>query len=151
MYPLKPSPPGGEGWVRGSPEPRAKPGQAMAYDPATTTRLHTLLGAIEPLTEKRMMGGVCFMWGQHMLCGADRPKNGVPRFLFRVGPAAAAEALAMPGVAPMEMAGRRMTGYVFVDATRVDDAALATLIALAQRFVATLPAKVPSRKRSKSK
>ena len=45
-----------------------------------------------------------------MLCGADRPKNGVPRFLLHVGPAAAAEALAMPGVAPMEMAGRLVRG-----------------------------------------
>ena len=55
-----------------------------------------------------------------MLCGADRPKNGVPRFLLRVGPDNAAEALAMPGVTPMQMAGRQMTGYVFVDATIVN-------------------------------
>ena len=31
----------------------------MAYAP--TTRLHALLGALEPLTEKRMFGGACFM------------------------------------------------------------------------------------------
>ena len=122
----------------------------MAYDPALIARLRAALGGVEPLTEKRMMGGACLMWGQHMLCGADVPNGGMPRFLFRVGPAGMDAALAQPGTSRMEMGRRAMTGYVFADAAALDDAALRAMLDLARSFVATLGDKPPRKPRRRA-
>lgn len=113
----------------------------MAYDEALTDRLRNALDGAGPLVEKRMMGGVCFMLNGNMLGGADRTKDGVGRFMFRVGKDNQAEALKRPGAEIMEMGGRRMSGFFFVDGDACDDQALASWVSLARSFVDTLPSK----------
>ena len=112
----------------------------MAYDEILTERFRNALGHPSAV-EKRMMGGVCFMLNGNMLGGADRTKDGDRRFMFRVGKDNEDEALSRPGAMVMEMGGRRMSGLIFVDADKCDEAQLKSWIALARGFVDTLPAK----------
>ena len=113
----------------------------MAYDEDLTNRFRQALGGLSGVEEKRMMGGVCFMVNGNMVGGADRQKDGKRRFMFRVGKDSQAEALKRPGACVMEMGGRRMGGFIFVDAEDTDDKALKAWIDLALIYVAALPAK----------
>ena len=113
----------------------------MAYDEGLAGRMRDALVGMAGISEKRMMGGVCFFLDGNMLGGADRTKAGQGRFMFRVGKDNQAAALARPGAWAMEQGGRRMGGLVFVDEAACDDGALRDWIALALGFVGTLPAK----------
>ena len=88
-----------------------------------------------------MMGGTCFLLQGNMIGGADIPKAGTGRFMFRVGKEHAADALQRPGAKPMEMGVRRMNGMIFVDAVDCDDKSLAEWVGLALDFDKTLPRK----------
>lgn len=89
------------------------------------------------VTEQKMFGGVCFMSrGNMVACASQRG------LLVRVGKDAHASALARPHARIMEMRGRAMQGYVFVAAEGVaEDDDLRSWLALAERYVATLPPK----------
>lgn len=113
----------------------------MAYDDHLTARMRDALEGLVGVSEKRMMGGVVFMLDGNMLSGADRTKAGEDRFMFRVGKDGETEALARPGAQVMEMGGRRMSGFIFVDAEACDSEALKAWISLALKFVGTLPPK----------
>ncbi len=113
----------------------------MAYDEQLAERFRRAAQGLGDLSEKRMMGGVCFLLNGNMLGGADRTKEGLRRFMFRVGKDVHAEALKRPGAMPMEMGGRRLGGFIFVDAETCDDRMLGDWIALAHAFVDALPAK----------
>lgn len=109
----------------------------MAYDEGLAEILRGDLAGIGGVIEKRMFGGVAFMLDGNMLCGV-RPGGG----MFRVGKENEEFALAVPGVRPMEMTGRRMGGFVDVeDATLADDTCRGRVMALALDFVQGLPAK----------
>lgn len=112
----------------------------MAYDEQATARFRAALGDLN-CTEKRMMGGVCFLLNGHMIGGVDRPKGGISRFMFRIGKANQQKGAAMPLAQPMLMAGRPMRGMFFVDAADCDDALLRRWIELAMTYAGTLPPK----------
>jgi len=58
----------------------------MAADDQLTKRFYKALGKRKGVTEKRMMGGLCFMFNGNMVGGADRDaKTQYGRFMFRVG------------------------------------------------------------------
>ena len=87
--------------------------------------------------QKAMFGGFTFMHRGNMLCCAT--KKGL---MLRVGAAAEAEALAAPFARPCDGAGRRMTGFVMVEAEGLAAAAdLDRWLARARAYVETLPAK----------
>ena len=88
------------------------------------------------IVEKKMFGGFCWMLDGNMLAGVE-----VGRYMFRVGKALEAEALARPGARPMDITGRPMRGLVWVDADAALEAGLEDWIALAERYVGTLPPK----------
>ncbi len=113
----------------------------MAYDEELAGRFYSAAEGMVDITEKRMMGGICFFLNGNMLGGCDRAKTGERRFMFRVGKENETEALSRPGAVPMKFTGRRMGGLVFVDEAACDRQALRDWIALALRFVSTLPAK----------
>jgi hypothetical protein len=102
-------------------------------------RVRRLLAGKRGVSEKRMFGGVCFLLRGNMLCGTARSA-----FMFRVGKAQDAAALARPGARQMDFTGRKLAGFVFVDPA-CDARALKRWIAMAERYVGTLPAK-PTRK-----
>lgn len=113
----------------------------MAYDEELTDRFRNAIDGLVGVTEKRMMGGVCFMLDGNMLGGADRRKTGQGRFMFRVGKDNENEALRRPGAQAMEQGGRKMTGLFFVDEEDCDAEQLSGWIALALTFVGSLPPK----------
>ncbi|PCI60186.1 MAG: RNA methyltransferase [Kordiimonadales bacterium] len=123
----------------------------MAYDEELTAMFREALDGIMDVSEKRMMGGICFMMSGNMIGGADRTKDGERRFMFRVGKDNEAEALARPGATILEMGGKRLGGMVFVDEEYCDEAALADWVMLALSFVSTLPPKEPKKKKSAKK
>src|SRR5262245_35105580 len=126
--------------VRSSPSPsRLAWIVVMAHDARLAMRLRDALADRRGVTEKRMFGGVCFMLRGHMLCGIG--KRG---FMFRVGKDQDAEALARPAAMPMEFGRRRMHGFVWVDPAACGARDLAGWLALAEKFVATLPARGPA-------
>lgn len=113
----------------------------MAYDEAEAAAIRDRLEGLPGIGEKRMFGGLCFLLDGNMLCGVHGAKTGGGA-MFRVAPEAEAEALAIPGVRPMRMTGRRMRG--FVDAgpeLLADGGRLGTLIALALAYVGAMPPK----------
>ena len=108
-------------------------------DQALLERLRTML-APRAVTEQRMFGGVCFMLSGNMLAAVS--KRGM---LVRVGKDAYSHALAQPHVRTMEMRGKPMEGYVYVDAPETEsDEALRRWLDLALAYVETLPPKVKS-------
>src|SRR2546421_3595562 len=91
----------------------------MAVDEDLAERMRAVLGTTGAVREVRMFGGLCFMLNGNMLAGTS--KRGL---LVRVGKDRCSDALARPGAKPMEMAGRTMAGYIFVDPAPRDEAAL---------------------------
>ena len=120
----------------------------MALDEDLAERMRVALAGRGALREVRMFGGLCFMLNGNMVAGTS--KRGL---LVRVGKDQEARALARPGAKPMQMTGRPMEGYVFVDPLPSDDQSLRDWLDLAVAFVKTLPPKLPKAKprRTKSK
>lgn len=114
-----------------------KKGCSMARDPALESLLVADLAALQRVEPRPMFGGLCFMWRGHLLCGADH--SGI---LVRLGKGRDQGLLSEPGIAPMRMKDRPMQGWVRLAAPAARDTALRhRLLALAQEFVASLPAK----------
>jgi hypothetical protein len=103
---------------------------------ALAQRLREAMGAKRAVAEKKMMGGVCFLLRGHMLCGTAKPG-----FLFRVGAEQQARALGRRGASAMRFANRTSRGFVWVDPDQCDARALRSWIALAERYVRSLPPK----------
>jgi TfoX/Sxy family transcriptional regulator of competence genes len=99
-------------------------------------RLRKSLAGRRNITEKRMFGGACFLLRGNMLCG-----TGKTNFMFRVGKAQDAEALSRRGARPMDITGKAMKGFVWVDPNACDARSLKRWIALAEGYVGKLPAK----------
>ena len=93
-----------------------------------------------------MFGGVGFMLNGNMVAAAS--KRGL---LVRVGKDRHRDALTRPGTRPMEMRGRVMEGYVYVEPAILDDESLRDWIRLAAAFVETLPPKQTSASRRRTK
>lgn len=88
----------------------------MAYDEYLSERIdHVLQSKKVPYLSKKMMGGLCYMVDDKMLCGIVREQ-----LMARIGPEGYDEALTKPGVHQMTFTGRSMKGYVFIDMDAID-------------------------------
>ncbi|MEO0997759.1 MAG: TfoX/Sxy family protein, partial [Pseudomonadota bacterium] len=96
----------------------------MAVDEALSARFRNALSGVAGVSEKRMMGGQCFFLNGNMIGGADRTKEGLGRFMFRLGKANQARGEAMPGAVPMVQGGRLMSGFFFVEEERCNGVAV---------------------------
>jgi hypothetical protein len=103
---------------------------------ALAERLRKALAGRKSIREKRMFGGVCFLLRGNMLCG-----TGKADFMFRVGKDQDAGALSRKGARPMDITGRAMKGFVWVDPASCDARGLKRWIDLATAYVGGLPAK----------
>jgi TfoX/Sxy family transcriptional regulator of competence genes len=108
----------------------------MPYDIALAEAMRLALKRRRNVVEKKMFGGYCWMLNGNMLCGVE-----VGRYMFRVGKALEAEALSRPGARPMDITGKPMAGFVWVDAKHAGASKLSTWIELAAKYVGSLPAK----------
>jgi TfoX/Sxy family transcriptional regulator of competence genes len=114
----------------------------MAFDPGLAQLLRDDLAG-EPITEKKMFGGLCFLSQGNMICGLH--KGGT---MYRVGKESYASALALPGVRPMKMADRQMAAMVELSLDDSADAAKrGPVLALAMATVRALPPKVAKPKK----
>lgn len=125
----------------------------MSYDETLAQRLREgmrgIAGDPRRVTEKRMMGGLCLLLDDHMVCGIDLDKrNGKDRLMFRVGKANEARALTRRGASIVDMGGRRIGGFIFVEAGACRGRALASWLAMACTYVNGLPPK-PARSSAK--
>jgi TfoX/Sxy family transcriptional regulator of competence genes len=82
----------------------------MAYDERTAERVRKVLAGRRGVVEKKLMGGLCFMVNDSMSCSV----SGRGGLLVRVDVEAAERMLLEPHVAPVEMRGRVMRGFVRV-------------------------------------
>ena len=103
-------------------------------------RVRNALSGRRSITEKKMFGGTCFLLRNHMLCG-----SGKQGFMFRVGKAQYAKALARRGATPVVFNRREFEGFVWVDPAACDARALRSWIVLAEHYVSALPPKRTAR------
>jgi hypothetical protein len=88
-----------------------------------------------------MMGGLCLLVNGNMIGGVDRTKDGTDRFMFRVGKENESRALKRRGAYTVELGGRRLGGFIFVDAEACTPRALPGWVAMALGYVSTRPKK----------
>lgn len=113
----------------------------MPYDETLNARMRDALAAHAGITEKRMMGGLCFFLNGNMLGGARRHNDGVGRFMFRVGKANEAIALQDRTAQPVIHGQRKLGGFIHVNADHCDEHALQRWLSLCLEHAASLPAK----------
>lgn len=111
-------------------------GSGMPYDPALADRMRTALAGRPDIVERKMFGGFCWMLNGNMLCGVE-----VGRFMFRMGKDREAKALNRAGASVMDITGRPMPGFLWVDAAHTEGAALEDWIRFAAEYVEQLPRK----------
>ena len=108
--------------------------------------IRTTLAGVGEIREVKMFGGIGFMLNGNLVAAAS--KRGL---LVRVGKAQQDEALTRPGARPMEMRGRVMEDYIYVDPPALTDGAVRALLQLALVFVLTLPPKASGAKPARTK
>ena len=113
----------------------------MPQDPELTHRMRRALEAHAGISEKRMMGGTCFFLNGNMLSGARRDKDGLRRFMFRVGKEREAEALAKPEARPLIQGTRKLGGLVIVAGEDCPEDKLRDWLSLCLAHAAALPPK----------
>jgi|SRR6185437_8997657 TfoX/Sxy family transcriptional regulator of competence genes len=101
---------------------------------AINIRAH--LSSAGTVREVKMFGGIGFMLNGNLVAAVS--KRGL---LLRVGKERYVEMLTKPGARPVEMRGRTMEGYVFVDPDTLKGRALKTWLDGASHFVKTLQPK----------
>jgi len=116
----------------------------MADDQELATNVRTLLAGTGTIREVRMFGGIGFMLNGNLVAAASR--RGL---LLRVGKGHQDEALAQPGTRPMVMRGRRMEGYVYVDAPALNKNVVENGLRIAISYVQTLPRKVGAKPKTR--
>lgn len=87
----------------------------MAYDLDLADRIRELIAGQSGLTEKKMFGGLAFLFNGNMAVAA----SGRGGLLVRVDPSESHRLLARSKAEPMEMQGRSMAGWLRVPAEGV--------------------------------
>jgi TfoX/Sxy family transcriptional regulator of competence genes len=87
----------------------------MAYDEDLAERVRELIAAEAGLTEQKMFGGLAFLINGHMSVGV----SGQGGLMVRVDPAETDALVAKPYARQFEMRGRKMQGWLRVDADGV--------------------------------
>jgi hypothetical protein len=108
----------------------------MPVDEATVDRVRAYLQGELAVSERRMFGGVAFMYNGNMAVGVVGN-----RLMVRVGPDAWQAALTEPGVSEMDFTGRSMRGFVFVDAGALVGDGLVHWVDRGVAFADSLPPK----------
>ena len=118
----------------------------MTADDDLAATVRAALLSMANVREMRMFGGTAFLLDGNMLAAAS--KRGL---LLRIGKEQQPTALLRSGVRPMEMRGRVMEGYVYVDPPALTGGAMREWLRLALAFVETLPPKAAGAKPARTK
>ncbi len=107
----------------------------VAYDEHLAQRIRDALD--DGIDEKKMFGGIAFMLDGNMAIGVSRDD-----LMVHVGKDDGDAAVALPGVRPFDMAGKRMSGWVLVGGEAIaEDDGLAHWTDVDMEFAGTLPPK----------
>ncbi len=88
----------------------------MGYDEYQEERINRILKEKNvDFYSKKMMGGLCYMMDDKMLCGIVKDQ-----LMARIGIDSYEEALRKDHVSEMNFTGRAMKGYVFVNGPAMD-------------------------------
>jgi TfoX/Sxy family transcriptional regulator of competence genes len=110
----------------------------MAYDDGLAVRVREAISGEPGVTEKRMFGGLAFLFHGNMAVSASS-KGGL---LLRIDPADVERLTEPPGVRRFQMRGREMDGWLSVDAEAVsDDEDLQRWVDTGIAYARSLPAK----------
>lgn len=107
----------------------------MPFDADLAARVREVLAEQGAVDERKMFGGIAFMFKGYMCCGVLNDE-----LVVRLGPEGAEAALVKPDVRPMDFTGRPLKGYVFVGLAAVrSEPMLRDWIGSSLEFVETLP------------
>lgn len=110
----------------------------MAYDEVLADRIRELVADEASLTERKMFGGLAFLMGGNMAVAA----SGGGGMMVRVDPAMSNSLVAKTSARLVEMRGRKMRGWLRVDAEDVRRRReLARWVELGTTYARSLPAK----------
>jgi hypothetical protein len=111
----------------------------MAYDETLAAGIRSALAGEPGITEKKMFGGIAFLYQGHMFVGISGTS-----LMARVGKESYPASLKRKHVREMDFTGKPMQGYVFVDPQGITtEEQLGFWLQLCKAFVATLPPKGP--------
>src|SRR5690348_9340588 len=109
----------------------------MPYDQLLADRLRQHLKSQKQISERKMFGGICFMYQGKMLCGVERDN-----MVVRVGPGQYEATLKQPHVRPMDFTGRPLRGFIYVSQAGLKtDKKMLYWIDQARNYVSNLPKK----------
>jgi len=109
----------------------------MAYDETLAARVRNVLSDQFGVVEKKMFGGLAFMWRGNMTVGIN--KDGL---MVRVAKEGHDEMLALPYTRPMDFTGKSMKGFVYVDPAGIEsDEDLRAWVGRGVAYSGTLPEK----------
>jgi TfoX/Sxy family transcriptional regulator of competence genes len=114
----------------------------MTYDEKVAERLTKLFAEHKGVVEKKMFGGIAYMFREHMCVGVVDDL-----LMVRVGPEQYERALSDAHTRTMDFTGKPMKGYVYVEpAGFKTEKNLRKWVQKGINFVTTLPAKKNKRK-----
>ncbi len=109
----------------------------MPYNPALDDKLQRITAQWPHAERKKMFGGTGYLVHGNMVTGVYKDL-----LVLRVGKNEEEELLTQPWCRPMDITGKPMKGWLFVEAEAWDnDERLGELVAWARDFVETLPKK----------
>jgi hypothetical protein len=109
----------------------------MGFNEILALRIRQILAAQAGIQEKKMFGGVGFMFNGNMACGVHKEY-----LIVRVGSANYKPAISRPHTRPFDMTGRLMAGWVMVEPEGyASESDLRMWINMGLAFAQTLPAK----------
>lgn len=109
----------------------------MPYNPALDDKLQRLAAQWPQSERKKMFGGTGYLSNGNMVVGVYKDL-----LVLRVGKDMEEELLTNPWCRPMDVTGKPMKGWLFVEAEGWDnDTRLGELVAQAKAFVDTMPGK----------
>lgn len=110
----------------------------MAFDQELAIRIRVLVAGEPGLFERKMFGGLAFMFDGNIAVGISNDD----RLMVRVHPDDLADALGRPHARPFDMSGRLLNGWVAVDKAGIeDDATLTEWVRQGVTYARSLPPK----------
>ncbi len=109
----------------------------MAYSEELAERMRRILPENGKISEKKMFGGLSFLWSGNMCCGVMGDE-----IVVRVGADGEKAAMTQPHARLMDFTGSPMKGFVYVDAEGTkSEADLEAWVHRGIDFASTLPEK----------
>lgn len=108
----------------------------MAYDEKLADRVRRLLSGRRQVVEKKLFGGLGFMYRGNMMCGVLGPD-----LVVRLGAGGASEALADRHARPFDYTGKVLKTMVYLAPEGVRGRSLEAWVVRGEAFARTLPEK----------